>query len=105
MSAKPLTVHFENGFDWELLCVQKQHLLDVIFTDMGGKAADEPHPLDGLIEIIDEIQDQAAELGEPVIFSNDDGFDYEDTGETIVDMFPDAEEESANDDEEEATGT
>lgn len=105
MSTNPITIRFENGFDWELLCAQKQQLLNVIFDDMGGKPLDIPHPLDGLIEIIDEIQDQAAELGEPVVYATDDGFDYdEDASETIVDMLLDEDEEQTDEQEEDNSG-
>ena len=107
MSTKPVTIRFENGFDWELLCAQKQQLLNVIFEDMGGKITDAPHTLDGLIEIIDEIQDQAAELGEPVVYATDDGFDYDDdASEMIVEMLleDDEDEEQADEQKEDNTG-
>lgn len=70
--SNPVTIKFENGFDWSLLNVQKMHLLNVIFNDIAaGDMSDEPHVLEGIVEIIDEIQDQAVEIGEPVVFTED----------------------------------
>lgn len=83
--SKPVTITFENGFDWSLLNVQKMHLLNIIFNDMAEEEiSDTPHMLEGIIEVIDEIQDQAAELGEPVVFADEvdpadeEAFDAED---------------------------
>ena len=72
----PVTVRFDNGFDWELLHEQKQELRARIFAEF-GELRDEPHPLDYILAIIDEIQEQAAEAGEPVVFEDED-FDFDD---------------------------
>lgn len=70
--SKPVTITFENGFDWSLLNVQKMHLLNIIFNDMSeDDANDVPHMLEGIVEVIDEIQDQAADAGEPVVFADE----------------------------------
>lgn len=63
----PVTVQFDNGFDWELLHEQKQELLKLIFSEF-GEVQDVPHPLDYIVAIIDEVQYQAADAGEPVVF-------------------------------------
>lgn len=67
----PVTVQFDNGFDWELLHEQKQELLKLIFSEF-GEVRDVPHPLDYIVAIIDEVQYQAADAGEPVVFDDDE---------------------------------
>jgi hypothetical protein len=67
----PVTVQFDNGFDWELLHEQKQELLNLIFSEF-GEVQDVPHPLDYIVAIIDEVQYQAADAGEPVVFDDDE---------------------------------
>lgn len=92
--SNPVTITFENGFDWSLLNVQKMHLLNIIFNDMADdETLDAPHVLEGLVEVIDEIQDQAAESGEPVVFAEDVDPDDEET-------FDSEEEEEDVDDHE-----
>lgn len=82
----PVTVRFDNGFDWELLHEQKQELRARISEEF-GELRDAPHPLDYILAIVDEIQEQAAEAGEPVVFGDEDfdadgdNIEYEDIGE------------------------
>lgn len=62
-----ITIKF-NSIDWDLLCKQKQLLLEMI--------EDQPetsplYSLWGLVHLIDDIQDQAAETGHPVKFGCD----------------------------------
>jgi len=53
------------NLDWELLAQQKAMLLQCMkhFGD---------HPLDGLVELIDSIQDDGAKAGEPVVYLEED---------------------------------
>lgn len=87
----PVTVRFDNGFDWELLHEQKQELRARIFAEF-GELRDEPHPLDYILAIIDEIQEQAAAAGEPVVFEDED-FDYDDAVDYEYEEVVDDDEE------------
>ncbi len=51
--------------DWPLLAKQKELLLEQIEGERGSMPE---HPLDGLVSLIDTIQDEASELGYPVKF-------------------------------------
>lgn len=86
----PVTVRFDTGVDWELLHQQKQELRARIFAEF-GELRDEPHPLDYILAIVDEIQEQAAEAGEPVVFEDDD-FDFGDEDVEYIE-YEDIEEE------------
>jgi hypothetical protein len=87
----PVTVRFDGGFDWELLHEQKQELRARISEEF-GELRDEPHPLDYILAIIDEIQEQAAEAGEPVVFEeedfDDDNIEYEEGEDEDTELSP-----------------
>jgi hypothetical protein len=60
--------------DWALLRKQKQNLLDLDFVRANGKKprVKETDLLDGLLNFIDCIQDEAAEqIGEETVFGKD----------------------------------
>lgn len=48
--------------DWAILSEQKRHLLELISDHQGA------HHLDGLVHLIDEIQDQGERMGEKVVW-------------------------------------
>jgi hypothetical protein len=81
----PVTVRFDNGFDWELLHEQKKELLELIFAEF-GEVRDVPHPLDYIVAIIDEVQEQAADAGEPVVFDDDLEDDIEEIDDLLEEM-------------------
>ncbi len=60
----PVNITFKTGFDWEALAQQKLELLQLIPTPNSV--------LHGLVNLIDELQDVAAEAGYPVVFLEDD---------------------------------
>jgi hypothetical protein len=51
--------------DWPLLAKQKELLLEQIEGERGSMPE---HPLDGLVSLIDTIQDEASDQGYPVVF-------------------------------------
>ena len=57
--------------DWKLLCEQKETLLHLFFSDRLTK--EEKEQIDGLIEFIDNFQDEAESLGYPVVFLEEEG--------------------------------
>ena len=65
---------YDLDIDWKLLAEQKEHLIQLIDADCKapagltgfGQYANGDHPLDGLLNMLDSIQDQAESLGEPV---------------------------------------
>lgn len=60
----PVTITFKDGFNWRMLAEQKEELI---------KASLGMYPkLDGILEIIDVIQDEADKAGHPVVFLEDD---------------------------------
>jgi len=60
----PVTITFKDGFDWKTLAKQKEEL---VHASLGM------HPsLDGILEIIDVIQDEAEKAGHPVVFLTED---------------------------------
>jgi hypothetical protein len=54
-------LEFRLRIDWKRLHAQKEALLDTIDL-LGGF---HPHPLEGIIYLLDELQDQAVEQGVP----------------------------------------
>ena len=63
----PVTITFDDGFDWRMLAEQKEELI---------KASLGMYPkLDGILEIIDVIQDEADKAGHPVVFLTEDDDD------------------------------
>lgn len=60
--------------DWAMLAEQKQYLLELISADCKspegltrfGGYGNVDHPLDGVVQILDTIQDQGEALGEHV---------------------------------------
>lgn len=62
-----VTITFKDGFDWQMLAEQKEELIkEALFL----------YPkLDGILEIIDVIQDEAAKAGHPVVFLTEDNDD------------------------------
>lgn len=59
----PVTITFQNGFDWRMLAEQKAELI---------RALDNYPDVSGIITVIDEIQDAADLAGHPVVFLEDD---------------------------------
>jgi hypothetical protein len=60
----PVTITFQNGFDWRILAEQKAELIE---------AAEDLYPnFSGIVEILDVIQDEAKKAGHPVVFLEDD---------------------------------
>lgn len=57
--------------DWKLLCEQKETLLHLFFSDRLTK--EEKEQIDGLIEFIDNFQDEAETLSYPVVFLEEEG--------------------------------
>lgn len=55
---------FEVNIDWKLLAQQKRALLKLYFDNAGN----ERKHIEGVINMIDEIQDQANDQGEPVVW-------------------------------------
>ena len=63
----PVIITFKDGFDWKTLAKQKEELV---------KASLGMHPsLDGILEIVDVIQDEAEKAGHPVVFLTEDDDD------------------------------
>ena len=56
--------------DWELLCRQKTALIEIMLTRRTNEY-DTARLLDGIIALLDEMQDEAAEAGYPVVWSTD----------------------------------
>ena len=71
---------YDLDIDWNLLAEQKEYLLQLIDADCKAPAgltgfgpyAQGSHPLDGLISLLDSIQDQADKRGEPVYVDQED---------------------------------
>lgn len=56
--------------DWKALREQKAYLLDTIENE--DRSPDGKHPLDGIVEILDALQDRACEyLGEEAVFGKE----------------------------------
>jgi hypothetical protein len=65
--------------DWDLLGQQKSYLLQLIQADCTaggltkyGEYSIDDHPLDGLVQMIDAIQDQGESAGETVYSEEDE---------------------------------
>lgn len=58
--------------DWFALAKQKTELLRITSLENGHAFDDAPeHPLDGLISLIDAMQDDAEAMGYPVVYGYD----------------------------------
>lgn len=72
---------YQLDLDWRLLAKQKKFLLELIDADQKvpsgltsfGPYASGDHPVEGIVEMLDAIQDQAAEMGEPVVWLTEYG--------------------------------
>lgn len=60
-----VTITFKNGFDWPYLAQQKEDLLQAALATGKDTLAD-------LLPLLDEIQDNAADAGHPVIYLTED---------------------------------
>lgn len=58
-----------DSMDWLELAKQKVELIKTINRDRRGSLAE--HPLDGLLSLIDDIQDDAEAKGYPVVWAHD----------------------------------
>lgn len=73
-------IRYAMDIDWQLLTQQKLHLLELIDADCRapdgltafGSYSRGDHPLDGLVAILDSIQDQAEALGEQLYPNEED---------------------------------
>lgn len=54
--------------DWKLLANQKEHLCQILYNN----AKPDADLIEGLLEMIDNIQDESDELGYPVVFIPED---------------------------------
>ena len=62
--------------DWALLREQKAVLLDIVFGGGHDLTVEQVDALDGVINMIDDLQDSACEnLGEVVVFGDDAEYD------------------------------
>jgi hypothetical protein len=59
------------GIDWKLLAQQKEHLCQIIYNQVKP----DEEILNGLLNLIDNIQDEAEAQGQPVVFLTEDGDD------------------------------
>jgi hypothetical protein len=78
--------------DWLALAKQKRELVGVISLENGHAFDDAPaHPLDGLLGLIDHVQDDAEAMGYPVVYGYDLEMYKEDHPNTEI---PDGEEKA-----------
>lgn len=70
---------YDLSMDWAMLEEQKAYLLELIEADERAEAGltkfgrpdSDPHPLEGIVQLIDAIQDQGEAMGERV-YSDDE---------------------------------
>lgn len=67
--SKPFAVVFEDGMDWSLLRDQKLMLLTLTCVTNAQQHA----LMDGVINLIDHIQDSASAQGLPVVWLTEEG--------------------------------
>lgn len=76
---------YELCIDWPMLTQQKLHLLALIDADCESESGLTPfgpysagaHPLDGLVQVLDAMQDQGEDAGEPVFPDSEEASDVE----------------------------